>query len=158
MADTILEKARSYALRLIDYRPRSCREIRSRLRQKGYGSHIIEKLVYELKQHGFLDDKEFARLWARSRSQTAGRGIALIRSELLAKSIDTQIVEDTVSALRSEYDEEDTARQIFKRRMRLLKGLDKIKAKARIYGYLRRRGFPDIIIYKLIGEEFKEQD
>lgn len=154
MPGTNFSKAKAYAYRLIKYRPRSQGELQKRLEEKGYSDQIIDRLISDFKEEGLLDDEKFARLWARTRSQTSPRGLSFIRLELLSKGIDKDIVEETIEELKKDFNEEETARELLKKRLRLVAGLDKIKAKARLFGYLKRRGFSSEVIYKLLAETF----
>ena len=57
--------AMNRALGFLGYRARSEKEVRDRLRRYGYGDQTVEGVVGRLKELGYLDDKEFARLVAR---------------------------------------------------------------------------------------------
>lgn len=152
MEDSRLEKARAYAYRLIDYRPRSEKELQSRLREKDFSQQIIDKVTSSFKEEGLIDDQRFARLWARMRSQTSPRGPSFIRMELLSKEVDKDIVEQAIKELKKDFDEEKIARELLKRRLRSVAGPDKRKIRMRLFGYLKRRGFSSEIIYKLLDE------
>lgn len=155
MTEQALEaRARSYADRLISYRPRSEKELSKRLKDKGYSCQIINRIINGLKEEGLIDDKKFAKLWARMRSHTSPRGPSLIKMELLSKGIDRETVEDVVENLKKDFNEEEIARELFKKRLRLVKGLDRTKAGQRLFGYLKRRGFSSEVIYKLLNEAY----
>jgi len=110
--------------------------------------------MLDLKEGGLVDDKRFAKLWARTRSQLSPRGFSLIRMELLSKGIDRDIIDHTLDELKEDFDEEEIARGLFNSRLRLVKGLDRAKAKQRLFGYLKRRGFSSNTIYKLLNEAY----
>lgn len=156
MADYSFEKAKSYAYRLIDYSPRSEKEFRDRLRKKGCSEDVIERIASDLKKEGLLGDKNFAKLWMKMRSQgAAGRGLSLIKMELICKGVDRDLVCETADKLKDGLDEEDTARQLLRRRRRSIEGMDRQKARARLYGYLRRRGFSSEVIWKVLDEAYR---
>ena len=72
-----LERARSHALRLLKFRPRSEAELRRRLIQKGFSSSVAEALLAEMKRQGLLNDSKFARLFAaHAFSDTSAFGIS----------------------------------------------------------------------------------
>lgn len=154
MAELKLEKARAYAYQLIDYRPRSEKELQKRLRDKGYSEQIINRLISDFKEEGLIDDRGFARLWARSRFQTFPRSLSFIKLELLSKGVDKDIAEEVIEELKKDFSEEEIARELLKRRLRLVAGLDKSKARVRLFGYLKRRGFSSEVIYKLLNETY----
>jgi regulatory protein len=155
MPEKGLDKARSYAISIIDYRPRSEKELRARLKQKGYDNQLIEKIIIDLKQHGLIDDVKFARLVARSQSHGMSCNPSFIRRELQARGVDREIIDEAVKELKENFDEEEAARSIFNRRLKAVQGLDKNKQKTRLYRYLKRRGFSDSIIFKLLDETYR---
>ena len=116
-------KALSYAHRLLNYRPRSKKELKGRLQQRGYDTTIINKVITLFEQQGLIDDKSFAKLW-----------------------------DDTLGQLREDVDEYGVAKGLAKKRARLYAGIEKLKAKKRLFDYLRRRGFSFDIIYKVMDE------
>ena len=146
------EKAKTYAQRLIDYRPRSENELKNRLIDKGYDTHDIDRIIGDFKAQGLIDDKKFARLWAGRRLQSSRQAPAVIRRELLLKQVDKDIVEDAISRLSQDFNEEEAAGELVDRRLKTLRGIDKNKARQRLFGYLKRRGFSSTVIYRLLGE------
>src|SRR5215204_1128361 len=62
------------ALNLLGYRARSEAELRERLRRYGYIEETIESVVLRLRELGYLDDAEFARMKATRRRAGTGRG------------------------------------------------------------------------------------
>jgi len=151
-----LNKAKAYAYRLLNYRSRSEKELRGRLKDKGYNAQVIDKLAEELKDEDLIDDKKFARLWAKMRSQGNARGLSVIKFELLSKGVDKDIVEETLSEAREAFSEEEIVRQLLNRRMRAVAGLDRQKARQRIYGYLKRRGFSTQVVLKVLDETYRD--
>jgi len=149
-----LDRAKSYAERLLSYRSRSEEELNRRLRDKGYSSQVRSRTILDLKEEGLVDDKKFAKLWARMRFQTSPRGFSLIKMELLSKGIDRDIIDHTIDELKEDFNEEEIARGLFNSRLRLVKGLDSAKAKQRLFGYLKRRGFSSNTVYKLLNETY----
>jgi len=152
--DSDLIRARNHALRLINYRPRSEKELQNRLKERGYSQEIIGIIAGEFKAKGLIDDKAFARLWVRMRSQTTPRGLSAIKRELFLKEVDGGIADEAIGELKKNFDEEAVARGLLNKRLALMKGLDKQKQKARLFGYLKRRGFSDEVVYKLLNETY----
>lgn len=145
-------KALSYAHRLLNYRPRSKKELKGRLQQRGYDTTIINKVITLFEQQGLIDDKSFAKLWALSRIQAKPSSLTSIKQQLFIKGVDSQIIDDTLGQLREDVDEYGVAKGLAKKRARLYAGIEKLKAKKRLFDYLRRRGFSFDIIYKVMDE------
>jgi regulatory protein len=156
MAKSISDKAESYAYRLLNYRPRTELEIRDKLKKRGFAEDIIDCLVLKLKEKSLVDDYNFARMWVKSRIQGNNHGFFRIRQELLEKGIDKDTIEDVVQLLNKDFNEYDTAKQLIESRLKSVCGLDKDKAQRRLYSYLKRRGFSDSVIYKVINETYAD--
>ena len=164
------DKALSYAYRLFKYRPRSRKELQERLKLQGYNTAIINRVIHEFEQQGLIDDKLFARLWALTRIQRKSSSLTNIKGELLLKGIDSQIIDDTLGRLKKDFNEYEIAKSLATKKLRLLTGVKKlnpvrntaysrgrkisngVKAKKRLFDYLKRRGFPFDTIYKVLDE------
>ena len=69
-----VERARELALSYLDRRMRSRFELARYLRGKGYTSGVIEPVLAALAEIGVLDDRAFARAFARDRVRLHPRG------------------------------------------------------------------------------------
>ncbi|MDD5109091.1 MAG: regulatory protein RecX [Candidatus Omnitrophica bacterium] len=139
------EKAKAYAFLLLKFRLRSENELLARLKQKGFSQELAVDTVNFLKDKEFIDDRVFAKGWVAARLKRPF-GIRRIRQELLSKGLSEQIIEDSLVQAREDYSESQIVSQLAKQRFSKLAGIEPQKAKARVYGYLIRRGFsPDIV-------------
>jgi regulatory protein len=154
MSNSALDKAKSYAYRLLNFRPRSEQELREKLRNRGYSKDIISHIVSDLKSRALIDDYVFAQLWTKSRLQDSGHSLFRIRQELIAKGITREIIEDILAQGGQDFDELDIAVKLISKRVTLVRNIEKDKAMQRLYSYLKRRGFSSNIIYKAINEAY----
>lgn len=143
------ERAVQAGLRLLAVRPRSEREIRDRLRRKGFAEPAIEAAIERLRGWRYLDDAEFARLWIEHRQATGPRGRRLLELELRAKGIDPETVAETVET--AELDEEAAARAVALKHLSRLARLDPVTRRRRLVGALQRRGFDWEVIRRVLG-------
>jgi regulatory protein len=139
--DEQVRKAKDYALNLLTYRPRSCQEIRDKLRGKHYPEKVLEKVIAQLRALNFLDDLQFARLWVESRLLNKPRGRRLLEQELRQKGIRDEIIEKVSEPAYREQGEEEIALELARKRLKKCGNLDDVAVKRRLYGYLGRRGF-----------------
>jgi regulatory protein len=151
-----ISQAISYAHRLLNYRPRSEKEIRNRLIYKGFDRDTVDSVVSQLKEKSFIDDYGFARLWAGSRLQNSGQGFIKTKQELLQKGISEDIIDDIIIRIKENFDEYDSANSLIKRRLVLMTGLDRGKALQRLYAYLKRRGFSGDTIRRILNETYPD--
>ena len=73
---------KKYALGLLNTRFYTCAEICERLSKKGVSNEEAEKIVSELMESGFLDDKRYAEYYVHDAAEIAGKGAYRIRQEL----------------------------------------------------------------------------
>jgi regulatory protein len=125
------------ALRLLSYRPRSEKEIRTRLARRGIQPAIIEETAERLRQLHYLDDAAFAQFWRESRENVSPRSRRLIRSELLFKGVDSE----TATATVEDVDDEEAAYRAAAKRLHALEPTDYEVFRRRLGGFLTRRGF-----------------
>jgi len=145
------QKAKNYAFLLLKYRLRSESEIRQRLRRRKFKEEIIKKTLSYLKEKDLINDRLFAKTWSESRIKRP-LGLRRIRQELRLKGVDRQIIDEELLNLKNDYAEAEIVKEIAKERLKRLRDIDPKKAKARIYGYLLRRGFSPEVIIDIIKE------
>ena len=142
----VFEKAKNYAFLLLKFRLRSENELIERLKRKNFSEELSREVVNFLKEKKFIDDNLFARSWINSRLKRPF-GLRRIRSELRAKGVEKEVVEEEISSISDNYAEADIVADLIKQKLNKLKGIEPIVAKRRIYGYLIRRGFsPEVVI------------
>jgi regulatory protein len=142
---------------LLSYRPRSCEEVRRRLRKKDYTEDTIEEAIERLERAGLLDDRAFARYWIENRFRFNPRGKAFLRQELRQKGVRDRVIEEALDG----YDEQTAAEEAAAAAVRRLRRLDEPTFRRKLIGYLRRRGFfygtirP--IVEELVAERTSEE-
>src|SRR5579884_3026523 len=70
----VFEETLNRALRFLETRPRSEREVRTRLDQKGATPDLIDSVVERLRAIGLIDDSAFAEFWVENRNRFSPRG------------------------------------------------------------------------------------
>lgn len=146
-----VQSARAYAFLLLKFRLRSEKELLARLRQKGFLDQVSQEAVNFLKDREFIDDRVFAKGWVASRLKRP-LGLRKIAQELVQKGLDKSVIQDALGEIKEGYEEKQVVSELARQKLSRMKGIEPLKAKARIYGYLMRRGFsPDVI-----GEVIKE--
>jgi regulatory protein len=131
-------RAMDAALHLLGYRPRSEKELRTRLSSKGFNEHILDHVIARLGELKLVDDQAFAAYWVEQRQGRAPRGRRLIDRELRGKGV---AVETAASAVEDASDEVELAYRAGQKRAAALASLDERAFKQRLGAYLQRRGF-----------------
>jgi regulatory protein len=129
--------AMSTAMRLLAYRPRSEKEMRTALQRKGVKQAMLAETVSRLKETRLLDDGEFARSYVDQRDRTSPRSQRLLQAELRSKGVTAQAADEPVA----EVDEGDAAYRAAARRARTISALPYADFQRRLGDFLLRRGF-----------------
>ena len=130
---------RDYALRLIEFRDRTEKEMRDKLKEKKYGENEIEDEIEFLKSYGYIDDTRYAKHFTNDAINLKKWGKIRIRTELTRKGIDRETVDNTIEDAFWEIDDDRVLSQMqirFKN-----SDLSNIKERARIFNFFLRRGF-----------------
>ncbi len=130
---------RDYALYLIEFRDRTEKELREKLFGKEYDEEQIEDTVEFLKSYGYIDDKRYASHFISDAINLKKWGKIRIRTELLRKGIDREIVEFAIEDAFCELDEERLLNEMKKRFSN--SDFSNMKERTRIFGFFMRRGF-----------------
>lgn len=139
-------ECRACALRLIKFRPRSEKELKDRLQEKGYSLNAVSDTLIYCRKHHFIDDELFARAWAQGRIKRPF-GLNRISYELYAKGVKKEIIDHVIQEVKREYREEEIIHDIIKNKWKKYQDIEPEKAKARLFGFLSRRGFSrDLIV------------
>jgi regulatory protein len=144
------------AIQLLTHRPRSVRELRTRLRQKNFSAEAIDAAIEKLSGWGYLNDEDFARFWVENRQANRPRGGRLLAQELRIKGIDRETIRETIDA--SEIDEPAVALDLARTKLRSYRDLPPEVAKRRLAGFLTRRGFGYDAIKPVLDELFDNDD
>jgi regulatory protein len=133
------DRAVDSALNLLTHRGRSERELRQRLRLKGYTPEAIEAAIGKVVAWGYLDDERFAAAWVEQRQAGKPRSRRALANELREKGVDREIVETTLA--EAEIDEIADARELAADKWRKEASLEPDKRRQRTAAFLARRGY-----------------
>lgn len=134
------EFARCYdsALVFLTARPRSEREVRRRLGDKGYQTELVDRAIEKLRGLDLIDDAAFGQYWVEQRQAHRPRGARMLKLELRQKGLSSEAAGEAVAELG---DESESAYQAAARKAQSLRALDERTFKQRLGAFLQRRGF-----------------
>ena len=113
------------------------------LKDREFTPEEIEPVLSKLEALGLLDDRAFARGFARTRLSGRGFGPRRVAAELARRGVSRPIVDAVLDEFAEEAGSE-AARAVVtaaSRRAKSLRGLDDAVAERRLIGYLVRRGY-----------------
>ena len=130
------EETREKALRLLEFRSHSEKELRVKLIRAGAPDEAIDETVDFLLEYGFLDDQKYAIAKAQDLAKLKKFGKRRIYSELVSKGIALEYIEEALSLL--EDDEEETLLPLVEKKLR---GDFDRKSTERAIRYFAYRGY-----------------
>ncbi|GGX26968.1 recombination regulator RecX [Streptomyces lomondensis] len=151
-----VEQARAICLRLLTGTPRTRKQLADALRKRQIPDDAAEEVLSRFEEVGLIDDSAFADAWVESRHH--GRGLArrALARELRTKGVDPTLIDEAVSQLDSEQ-EEETARELVARKLRSTRGLDRDKRLRRLAGMLARKGYPEGMALRVVRQALEEE-
>ncbi|NOS83709.1 MAG: hypothetical protein HOP31_01085 [Ignavibacteria bacterium] len=137
----------------LSYRIRTISEIKKKLKTKDISPVIIDKVIHHLNELGLINDEEFAKQLITEKIKNKPSGKRLLQQKLFEKGISKQVSESAIEKYLTEEDEKNMAIKVYDKLKPKLNGLDKQKAKQKIYETLARKGFDLDIINEIIREK-----
>ena len=148
----------AYAVALLARRDYSTRELRQKLKDRGYLENAIEPVLMDLEENRKLDDQRYGANVAASRARRA-YGPARIRNELRRKGVAAEAIETAVAGGEGE-ETPDYFR--LAREARIRKFGPELptdwKEKARQARFLQYRGFSNDHIRAALDGDFEVDD
>ncbi|WP_405588707.1 recombination regulator RecX [Streptomyces sp. NBC_01190] len=145
------EQARALCLRLLTGTPRTRRQLADAMRKREIPDDVAEHVLERFQDVGLIDDQAFANAWVESRHR--GRGLArrALARELQHRGVEAELVNEAVGLLDSGQ-EEQTARELVRRRLPGTRGLERDKRIRRLAGMLARKGYPEGMALRVVRE------
>jgi regulatory protein len=136
------DAARARALELayshLNRRDRTEAEMRRHLEVKDVGARAIDAAIDALTDSGYLDDARFARMFAEDKRELERWGDDRIRQRLLARGVNREVVESTLS---SDDPQSELERAVDLLRRRFPTPPDDRRERDRALGVLIRKGY-----------------
>src|SRR6056297_548030 len=129
-----LNDAENSAAHLIKYRMRAEKELRRRLKEKGYNDNIIDELIMKLKKIGVIDDYKFAYLYMYDKVTLNKKGTIAVSNDLLKLGVEKYIVDETAQKVKNEVNMYEIAKETAKKYLSTKNDFLKLRK------YLFRRG------------------
>ena len=145
--DSVRDKARYQALGQLSRRQRSEWELRDYLKRKEYSPEIIDQVMEQLTEYGYVDDKKFAEAWIANRRLLKATSARRLRQELRQKRVSDEVIDEALA--EDETDELEVLKDVVERKRKQTKYKDDLK----LMQYLVRQGFDYGSIKSALEEE-----
>lgn len=150
-----LESAYLKAINFLSYRARSSAEVRKNLRKHNISELCIEATIEHLEEKGYINDREFAKIWIENRNTFRPRGGRALRAELRQKGIADEVIESTLEKMVNE--EELVYLAGIKKAKKLARyNLEWQDFRKKLAAFLGRRGFSYNVISPVLSQLWDE--
>lgn len=146
------KRAIQKAYRILGRRDHSKKELSEKLQRSGFQPETINNIIADLSESKLLNDGSFARQFARNKIIQKPVGRRELAYSLKKKGISDEILELTLEEVYSEFDEEQLAKDLAKKKIKTINHPEPLKSKKKISDFLFRRGFNWEIIEKVFEE------
>ena len=147
LSETVLKRAKLRAIHLLADMDRTESQLRTKLRQGLYQDDIIEQAIAYVKSFGYVEDEDYARRLVLSRQSRKSR------KEIYASLCQKGVAKETIDKVMEEcyeMEEERGAIQKLLEKKRFCAERATEAEKAKICGYLLRKGFRNEDIRQVI--------
>jgi regulatory protein len=140
------------AIKFIQRRPLSSRDLATKLAARGFEAAMVRDVLDDLARLGYLNDAQFAVSRATTAAQTRHHGPRRALAELAKAGINREVARRAVQEVFENTDTLAVARALAAKQAPRLRRLDAITARRRLAGMLARRGFEYETIRPVIDE------
>lgn len=145
------EKAKQRAFRLLAMCARSEKELREKLKEKGFEEPVVEEVAARLRELNYLDDESFARQWARNLAVNRLFGNRRIAASLMEKGITQTLIRQVLSEVREELSEEEAIIHLIRKKVDNRTGKMDYREKRRLAQSLMGKGFPLGLVFDILN-------
>jgi len=144
--------ARKILLDQLTGQARSRQELADRLARRNVPDDVAGRLLDRFEEVGLVDDEAFARSWVDSRQRTRGLARRALAQELRRKGVADETARDVLAEV-DPAEEERTARELVRKKLRGLRGVDDTAAARRLAGLLARKGYAAGLAFAVVKDE-----
>lgn len=141
LIDDTYHSVLQYCFRYLAGRARSEQEIRKKLQMADISSDMIELVIQRLKELKYVDDRQFAADWIKSRIALRPRGRLLLKNELLLKGLEETLVDEILGEEFPQEIEFNLCLSMARKKALTVTNVGPEKKRTKIIKYLQSKGF-----------------
>lgn len=144
-------RCKESALRIIERNYKTEKEVRDKLKLKGYEEDDIDSSIEFLKNYNFLNDYNYTKAFIKDKINI--QGSQKIKYNLIKKGISKEIVQEQLSSINKD-DEKITALNIAKKKLNIIKKSenDEYKISGKLYRFLISKGYGYDVVKEVVKE------
>jgi regulatory protein len=129
------------AYHFLNYKPRTEKEIRKKLREKKISEKNSDRIIKVLKDLKYLDDNQYAKLYLEEKLSNNPAGKRLISMKLSGKGISKEVISDVIDSQYSEEKETKKAKELLSKYLKKVRAKSEMDKRQKCYRYLLSKGF-----------------
>ncbi len=145
------------AIRLLNYRMRTEKEIARRLEKKGFPAQIAERVIQKLSGFGLLNDSAFADAYIADRCASKPVGKRELVQRLREKGLSKETISGALASVESDEKQYELACAAAEKKMRSLSRYAAKEKQEKLVAFLMRRGFEWTVVRKVVGAMMKDE-
>ena len=134
-----IQNLKDMILNYLSYRSRSKNEILLHFLKKGFQRKNIEFVIEELESKGYVDDEQFAKMFASNLIEVKLLGINAVMNKFHKHKINRELVDKIVSGIYEKNPPKNLIKNILHKKFQLVN--EDLNRNKRIINYLKRKGF-----------------
>ncbi|AGF57932.1 recombination regulator RecX [Clostridium saccharoperbutylacetonicum] len=150
-------KCKESALRIVERNYKTEKQVREKLKLKGYEENAIDYSIEFLKEYNFINDNYYASAFINDKSNSMGS--QKIKYNLIQKGVSKEIIEEALANVNKE-NERDIALEIAKKKLVVIKKKenDNYKISGKLYRYLISKGYEMDIVSDVVKEVIRLEE
>lgn len=125
--------------------------------EKKFQDEMVASIIGKLKEENLVNDKEFAKFWIESRLRGKPKGEIIIRSELLQKGVDKEVIDSEYKRALMEYPVDDAIERLYQKASQKYKNIAGMEKRQKITRFIVSRGFTYEKVRRAIDEKLKKK-
>ncbi|MBP1926764.1 regulatory protein [Sedimentibacter acidaminivorans] len=144
-------KAYNYAISVLSRSPKSEKELRTKIIQKGYDIDIANIIIDKLKVNKYIDDEDYSDRFIHDKINISKYGKRKIKDALYNKGIDRQIIDEKLSLISMD-DEISRAYVLGEKKLKSMINIESSKKYVKLSSFLVSRGFEYETVRKVVSK------
>ena len=142
---------REFLIRLLSRRDHARNELRDKALRKGYPGSVIESLLDELTEKGYINNLAFAKKFTHDKFEFNNWGLHKIRIELIKKGISEKDIQIALEQIPGSEVDESILELVLKNKRKFQRA-ESFKRKKKVFDFLLRKGYDSDTIFRLMPD------
>jgi regulatory protein len=144
-------KAYNYAISVLSRSPKSEKELRLKITQKGYDVDLANIIIDKLKANKYIDDEDYSDRFIHDKINLSKYGRRKIKEALYHKGIDRQIIDEKLSLISMD-DEIKRAYNLGEKKLKSMSNIENTKKYVKLSNFLIGKGFDYETVRKVVSK------